>query len=577
MLQGTGASGARGDAGHASVPRAGAVVHEDEQELVDTTLELVAGLQSETEHEHARVTLEELEEVAAAHPTWTELEIATCYARAVYAISWDADPEPIIDRGMGIGGRTDRPVVSAMFEALLLGGDTEPGEWIDRVARCAVAVEAADDQPMWMARCRNAVGVALVFHGLGELADDQFVAGLAVGDDALGRRMSWALRNNRQMLLLDDLFRMLMLDRLDDASERLARSDVQCAVLPSFTEEERRLFDLRSEAMRLLVDAGHDRTAAVAAATERSSGLVENARCEVARALVHDRLRDGDLEDASHWLGRVDEDRGWSRRHRVEVDLWLEGRIAAGRIGPAAGPLVDVATRVRRQLDEQRVIHLGAVRARMGAELLVAERRRLEREVVEDHLTGLGNRRAFDRALAGVAEGDTLVLLDIDRFKPVNDAHGHDVGDALLVGIAQLLVEHVRADDTVCRIGGDEFALVMRGAPTRAVQERCAAIRAAVAELEGPADEQVSTSLSIGTVRVGDAPDAYVAADRALYAAKRAGGDRVVHGPLDDGDVADADVPDGEGSSERRGASDAWSVGEDGPSQDGGPGVGPAS
>jgi diguanylate cyclase (GGDEF)-like protein len=88
-----------------------------------------------------------------------------------------------------------------------------------------------------------------------------------------------------------------------------------------------------------------------------------------------------------------------------------------------------------------------------------------------DALTGLPNRRGLDQALqaalAGCA-GDRLValfVLDLDGFKAVNDAHGHGVGDELLVAVARRLRHNLRAEDMVARLGGDEFVVVVQGLP----------------------------------------------------------------------------------------------------------------
>lgn len=92
----------------------------------------------------------------------------------------------------------------------------------------------------------------------------------------------------------------------------------------------------------------------------------------------------------------------------------------------------------------------------------------LAEQAVRDPLTGLYNRRFFDEALAQNIETArrygrelSLVLFDLDRFKKVNDTFGHEAGDAALQTFAQLLLETVRKADVVCRIGGDEFAVIL--------------------------------------------------------------------------------------------------------------------
>src|SRR5690606_3238458 len=107
---------------------------------------------------------------------------------------------------------------------------------------------------------------------------------------------------------------------------------------------------------------------------------------------------------------------------------------------------------------------------------------RIERLALEDPLTGLPNRRAFERihrrALARASRQGSrmaLLLVDVDGLKPVNDSLGHDRGDILLRAIAERRSRVVRGEDLVCRIGGDEFGVVLDGIPSPAAAEEVAA------------------------------------------------------------------------------------------------------
>ena len=140
---------------------------------------------------------------------------------------------------------------------------------------------------------------------------------------------------------------------------------------------------------------------------------------------------------------------------------------------------------------------------------------RLDRAARTDPLTGLGNRREFLDAAAELGPDGALLLLDLDHFKPVNDAYGHGVGDGVLVSFAGALEYCVRGD-VVCRIGGDEFAVVLRsGAPssTEAVLRRLS--------LEWQLPHGVTYSYGAAQPHRGEPLSATVArADDALYAAK---------------------------------------------------------
>lgn len=168
--------------------------------------------------------------------------------------------------------------------------------------------------------------------------------------------------------------------------------------------------------------------------------------------------------------------------------------------------------------------------------------RRLEQLAYEDPLTGLPNRTLLrtrlDQALQRCRlQGDLLAVgyLDLDAFKPVNDAHGHAIGDQLLVEMGRRLVACLRPGDTVARLGGDEFVVILPGLRDRAELEDLARhLLAAVAEpcrLANGIELAISTSLGLRLVPPDDAdPDTLLRqADRAMYAAKRAGRSRLQH------------------------------------------------
>lgn len=160
------------------------------------------------------------------------------------------------------------------------------------------------------------------------------------------------------------------------------------------------------------------------------------------------------------------------------------------------------------------------------ASLVIGEQRRhhaLRRAAATDPLTGIGNRAALHRRLDGANGPVTLAIIDLDDFKPINDIHGHDTGDAVLQIVAQRLMGSVRDGDLVARYGGDEFAVVFAdttstdGLALRA-QRLIDAIRAPIKLPNGPT---VTIGASIGVA--SDLPDQVIkAADAELYRAKQA-------------------------------------------------------
>jgi diguanylate cyclase (GGDEF)-like protein/PAS domain S-box-containing protein len=163
-------------------------------------------------------------------------------------------------------------------------------------------------------------------------------------------------------------------------------------------------------------------------------------------------------------------------------------------------------------------------------------RRRLEDELraaaVQDPLTGLANRRALVERLTEAQlrrdrEGGRigLVYLDLDRFKAVNDTHGHDVGDQVLRAAAERLVSATRELDTVCRMGGDEFVILCAPIDGDAdLAELVARLRSMPPVTVHAAGATVEVHTSIGAVTVADDEDldeALRRADTAMYRAKR--------------------------------------------------------
>jgi diguanylate cyclase (GGDEF)-like protein len=157
---------------------------------------------------------------------------------------------------------------------------------------------------------------------------------------------------------------------------------------------------------------------------------------------------------------------------------------------------------------------------------LVAAERKQRRMAHEDPLTGLPNRRAFDRALdAAVATGGpfSLLLVDVDRFKTINDTFGHTTGDEVLRGIASRTHACVRASDTLARIGGDELALVAPDASAAGAERLASALHGAVAGLL-PAEGAAPVTLTISRASFPDdgrdRDELLRAADRRLHAVK---------------------------------------------------------
>jgi two-component system, cell cycle response regulator len=174
------------------------------------------------------------------------------------------------------------------------------------------------------------------------------------------------------------------------------------------------------------------------------------------------------------------------------------------------------------------------IRRRRYHERLRADLDRSLEMAVTDPLTGLRNRRYMLRHLEVVLrqQGAAVLLLDLDRFKPINDSHGHGAGDAVLRAVGARLRGALRASDAVARWGGEEFLVVLAGAQSEYAVLVAERLREAVAEPvpspDGGEPLLCTCSAGVAVVPPGTAPEAAIAAaDEALYAAKTAGRNRV--------------------------------------------------
>lgn len=225
----------------------------------------------------------------------------------------------------------------------------------------------------------------------------------------------------------------------------------------------------------------------------------------------------------------VDRSRGDRRRGQgggIAVPVQQGGRIF-GAVLTFGTPPSGAAEAVERLAEEVRKFAPVIIPAFAAA----AASRRAE----TDDLTQLANRRGLSGAMArsGTPARAALLVLDLDHFKAVNDAHGHPAGDAALKLVAKVLREAIRPRDTAARIGGEEFALWLPGADLEAGREVAERVRASIEQAQfRQGGNELPLTVSCG-VAAYPAPIRAIenlmgAADAALYAAKRAGRNRVV-------------------------------------------------
>jgi diguanylate cyclase (GGDEF)-like protein/PAS domain S-box-containing protein len=212
-----------------------------------------------------------------------------------------------------------------------------------------------------------------------------------------------------------------------------------------------------------------------------------------------------------------------------------------------------------RAANGERLLELSAAPIRMdtgesvGAVVLlhdVTEMRGLTRQIsyqaTHDALTGLINRREFEHRLQEATEtahrgdsGHVLCYLDLDRFKSINDSSGHLAGDAMLREVGKILREAVRDSDTVARIGGDEFGMLLVGCPLDKARQIADDVCRAIKDFRFVWKDQIfNVGVSIGLVELardsGSIEEALAAADSACYVAKRQGSHVAVYSARDE-------------------------------------------
>lgn len=277
---------------------------------------------------------------------------------------------------------------------------------------------------------------------------------------------------------------------------------------------------------------------------ERLTGLVDSAAPRevifVAIALARCLEHDGRRQDAVDALSAV--------RRRLEGAAAPEpmlllclirehARLSAadgltGEAGRTTAALRHYVAELETQLWDMRESRVAALDTRREHERLARRHGAVARQALQDPLTGLPNRRALDERLAELAGDDTplaIALVDLDGFKSVNDRMSHADGDDVLRVVASTVRDTLRGSDMVARYGGDEFIVLLPGAPLHAAA--AALRRAAVAVAELPDDLSHGVTLSVGVVALrADEPSAraLARADAAMYQAKRKGGNDVV-------------------------------------------------
>ena len=278
-----------------------------------------------------------------------------------------------------------------------------------------------------------------------------------------------------------------------------------------------------------------------------ASAAVDAVRADGGRAVL---VGDGDAHRESALAGRTDGlgpllDAAQARLAQGHDGLVSDGEVHGLAVPMGSGADVHGYVAVARRgspftaADAEMVAYLSG-QAAVSLEN-VGRHEEVERDAYTDPLTGLANRRRFDELLAAAVDRShrdgrpvSLLVIDLDHFKAINDEHGHQAGDAVLREVAWVLRDGVRGLDEPARLGGEEFGVILPATDAAGARMLAERLRESVQALRATTPSgtpiAVTTSIGAGTVAglAADAAELVRIADGALYAAKRAGRNRTV-------------------------------------------------
>jgi diguanylate cyclase (GGDEF)-like protein len=475
---------------------------------------------------------------------WPDVELAALFGLAVAAANQrsgalaavtdlrrrsEAIGDPVM-LAIALGMEVRGEVMSEMSEdpARRMSSDLQ-------LARAAVLLEGLEGRERERARAHIVCAVGFEQRRLWELADEHYAAAEALLPGCRGVPIAPVVHFNRVELHLTWCCALYELGDMEGVASHREAGLERLAVAFEAGLPHTWVDELDANGIFLRALAGEDVGPRVAEMLEQPDRYGEYVcYLPLAAALADSHHgRPGALERAQRGVDLMDP-RTMPTQYDLAMCLLAE---IEGRAGPDSA-----AKRYSRHQAQRlwgiRMSALYAMRSLLEGERLRRDHDLLTRDAHYDELTGLANRRELQRYLnvlrSGGVEKVSVILADLDHFKPINDRFGHAAGDAVLSEVAGLLRANVRTGDLAVRQGGDEFLLVLADADLAAASDRAETILRSVMShrwRQLPEEEAVTMSFGVASGHPADTDEVLLRADRALYRAKDAGGCGVVAAP----------------------------------------------
>ncbi|MFF5083420.1 diguanylate cyclase [Actinoplanes sp. NPDC000266] len=483
-----------------------------------------------------------------------DVQVLLHFARSLAVRESGGDDAPHVRAMLDVAQALDDPALHALALAvtaarradarpsLSVGLDESPG---GPLVRAVGLLDEAGGSPV-VHRVAALIEVATVAHAMGfwELALELYErTDEVLADDPLWastiRRQRVVLAVNRVELVLDWASAEALIGDWDAASARAAQVTGR-AETTGWPAGWVRQYDGYLRLLGVLADvhgrASNAHTRAESVTKLEAGSDAYSSLCTAIRA-----TRDGDLARAAVAAGGLAE--------RFGLAAPPNTRLLAMQLAARDPRCPEAAARFAGELVwlrwKERLLRMANMREAIKGERRRREHEQLRREIVTDDLTGLANRRGFHAYLTERRDAETgsrdadahaavrdyaVMMIDVDRFKQVNDMFGHEVGDRVLARVAGILGAAVRHGDLAARLGGDEFAVILAGVRPDVARARAEAVLEAVRghrwdELAPGLAVEVSIGLHHGSHR--ELPELLGDADRNLYAAKHDGRGRV--------------------------------------------------